>query len=153
MEIKSAKKLKKQEKTEKVHAHVCIVVKNLEEIKKRWSRYLGIPITNINIMEGPSVIRGEDRGRCKVLIGFADVGNLRIEFIQPVEGETQEIEFLEAHGDGVHHIDPGFPLLKTMDERIAEWEKKEIKVLQVDEENRWAYMDTEKLLGAIIELH
>jgi len=133
--------------------HTCIVTNDLEKLRRNWKDYLGIQMTPNFTMEGPCVVRGKDLGRCKVFIAFADLGDLRIEFIQPVEGESQEWEFIRKHGNGIHHVDPNFPRLKTLDERIKQWESRGVKVLQVDAKNRWAYMDTEQLLGAVIELH
>jgi hypothetical protein len=133
--------------------HACIVTDSMERLRQNWKKYLGIDLTPNWTMDGPAVVRGENRGDCKVLVAFADIGDLRIEFIQPVEGGTQEWEFIRKSGNGIHHIDPNFPRLKSLDDRVKEWEKRGIRVLQVDEKNRWAYTDTQQLLGAIIELH
>ncbi len=134
-------------------SHACIVTDNIERLRQNWKNYLGITLTPNLTMDGPAVVRGEDRGDCKVLIAFADIGDMRVEFIQPVEGGTQEWEFLKQQRIGLHHIDPILPRLKTLDDHIKEWEKRGIKALQVDQKNRWAYMDTQELLGAVIELH
>jgi len=133
--------------------HTCIVMKDLEQLRRNWKKYLNIQLTASFPLEGPCVVRGEDVGYCKVLVAFATIGDLQVEFIQPVEGKTQEFEYIKKHGNGIHHIDPCFPRLKTLDDRIKEWEDRGIKMLQVDEKNRWAYTDTEQLLGAVIELH
>ena len=133
--------------------HACVVTDNIERLRQNWKKYLGIELTPNLIMTGPAVVRGEHRGECKVLIAFGDIGDLRVEFIQPIEGGTQEWEFIKKSSNGLHHIDPILPRLKTLDDRVKEWERRGIKVLQIDEKNRWAYMDTEQLLGTIIELH
>jgi hypothetical protein len=133
--------------------HACIVTDNIERLRQNWKNYLGINLTPNFVMDGPAVVRGENKGDCKVLIAFADIGDLRVEFIQPVEGGTQEWEFIEKNRIGIHHIDPNLPRLKTLGDRVKEWEKRGIRLLQIDEKNRWAYMDTQELLGTIIELH
>jgi hypothetical protein len=133
--------------------HACIVTDNLERLRQNWKNYLGIDLTQNKTMDGPAIVRGENRGNCKILFAFADIGELRVEFIQPLEGGTQEWEFLEKNGTGIHHIDPLLPRLNTLEARVKEWEKRGIQTLQIDEKNRWAYMDTQRLLGAIIELH
>jgi hypothetical protein len=133
--------------------HACIVTDNIERLRRNWKEFLGIDLTPNFVLEGPSVIRGQDKGESKVLVAFADIGELRVEFIQPVEGETQEWEFLKKTSNGLHHIDPILPRRNTLEEHVKEWEKRGIKVLQIDKKNRWAYMDTQELLGAIIELH
>jgi len=133
--------------------HACIVTDNIERLRQNWKKYLGIDLTPDFVMEGPANVRGENRGECKVLVAFADIGDLRIEFIQPVEGGTQEWEFVKNNASGLHHIDPILPRRNTLAEHVKEWEERGIKVLQIDEKNRWAYMDTQELLGAVIELH
>jgi len=134
-------------------SHACIVTDDIERLRLNWKNYLGINLTPNWLMDGPAVLRGEDRGSCKVLVAFADLGDMRVEFIQPIEGDTQEWEFLKQRHTGLHHIDPILPRLKTLDDHIKQWEKRGIKALQVDQKNRWAYMDTQELLGTVIELH
>lgn len=90
--------------------HACIVTDNLERLRQNWKKYLGIDLTPDFVMEGPAIVRGENRGECKVLVAFADIGDLRVEFIQPVEGGTQEWEFVKNNISGLHHIDPILPL-------------------------------------------
>jgi hypothetical protein len=133
--------------------HACIVTDNIERLRQNWKKYLGIDLTPNLTMEGPAIVRGEDKGQCKVLVAFADIGDLRLEFIQPLEGGTQEWEFVKNQLSGLHHIDPILPRRNTLSEHVKEWEKRGIRVLQIDEKNRWAYMDTQELLGAVIELH
>ena len=133
--------------------HVCVVTDNIERLRRNWKEFLGIDLTPNFVLEGPAVVRGEDRGGSKVLVAFADIGELRVEFIQPVEGGTQEWEFLKKTSNGLHHIDPILPRRNTLEEHVKEWEKRGIKVLQIDKKNGWAYMDTQELLGTIIELH
>jgi len=134
-------------------SHACIVTDDLERLRQNWNKYLGVKFTENWVMEGPAVVRGVDKGECKVLIAFADLGDQRVEFIQPLEGETQEWEFLKNTHSGVHHIDPILPRLGSLDEHVKQWESRGIKALQVDTKNRWAYMDTRELLGTVIELH
>jgi hypothetical protein len=133
--------------------HACVVTDDIERLRNNWKQYLGIDLTQTFPLEGPCVVRGEDRGSCKVLFAFADIGDMRLEFIQPVNGGTQEWEFIKKVGTGVHHVDPILPRLDTLDRRVMEWENRGIKTLQIDEKNRWTYMDTQELLGTIIELH
>ena len=134
-------------------SHACIVNDDIERLRVNWKNYLGINLTPNWLMDSPAVVRGEDRGECKVLVAFADIGEMRVEFIQPVEGGTQEWEFLNQQHIGLHHIEPILPRLKTLNDHIKEWEKRGIKPLQVDQKNGWAYMDTQELLGTVIEVH
>ena len=134
-------------------SHACIVTDDIDRLRKNWKEYLGINMTPSYPLVGPCVVRGEDRGTCKVFVAFADIGEMRLEFIQPVEGGTQEWEFIKKVGTGIHHVDPILPRLETLGKHVGEWENKGIKTLQLDEKNRWAYMDTQELLGTVVELH
>ena len=50
-----------------------------------------------------AVLRGKTvEGRIKV--SFAQLGDVQIEFIQPVAGENPYFEYLEKYEDGIHHI-------------------------------------------------
>ena len=35
---------------------------------------------------------------------FADMGNVELEIIQPISGKSVWFDFLEKHGEGIHHI-------------------------------------------------
>lgn len=39
-----------------------------------------------------------------IKVSFAQLGDVQIEFIQPVSGENPYFEYLQAYGDGIHHI-------------------------------------------------
>lgn len=50
-----------------------------------------------------AVLRGKTV-ETKIKVAFAQLGDVQIEFIQPVSGENPYFEYLEAFGDGIHHI-------------------------------------------------
>jgi catechol 2,3-dioxygenase-like lactoylglutathione lyase family enzyme len=75
---------------------------------------------------------------------------LQLEFIENIEGESIYTEFLRARGEGVHHF--GFTV-QGMDKRIEAMKELGIGVLQSGRRpgRNFAYMDTEPLVGTIIE--
>ena len=50
-----------------------------------------------------AVLRGKTV-ETKILVSFAQLGDVQIEFIQPVEGENPYFEYLAKYGDGIHHL-------------------------------------------------
>lgn len=93
----------------------------------------------------------------KMLSLTADMGPLlELELCQVLEGRPIHQEFLETRGEGLHHI--GL-YVKDFRQEIKKWEAKGIGVLQwsynppqYPEGSGYAYMDTEKLVGVIIEI-
>jgi len=87
-----------------------------------------------------------------VKLAFTKMGPIHIEFIQPVEGKAIAAEFLETHGEGIHHVGIIVDDLKA---ELAKMEKLGFKVLQACDEPHhpsWAYVDTDKMGGIMYEL-
>lgn len=87
-------------------------------------------------------------------IAFADLGNISIELIQPIEGNEMLEEFITQKGSGLHHL--RF-IVRDFDRAVKEFEQKGYKLLSkgkgVHQGSRWAYFDTREILnGLIIEL-
>jgi len=74
-----------------------------------------------------------------------------IELIQLIAGEDNLYrEFLNKGREGLHHVDV---LVNSIDEYIEFFDQKGFKVIQKGKSIlRWAYLDTEPLLGFMIEL-
>ena len=73
---------------------------------------------------------------------------------ESLEGRTIYQEFLEEHGERLHHI--GVPTPLPFDAELEKWERLGIEALQVnrmeDPGEGWAYMDTQGLVGCILEI-
>ena len=96
------------------------------------------------------IYRGKP-GNFRHRIAYAKIGpSLQLELISPLEGESIYVEFLKTRGEGLHHL--GF-LMKDIDKRIAAMKQIGIGVLQSGKRpgRSYAYMDTEPLVGIIIE--
>ena len=77
-----------------------------------------------------------------------------MELVETIKGKTIYNEFLEEHGEGIHHI--GFPTPLPFEKELDKWEKQGINALQIskldDPEEGWAYMDTQNDVGFIMEI-
>ena len=141
--------LKQILKIEKVD-QIGIVVRDIEKAINNYTNIFGIVFHRIYVPEYFNrTYRGEP-GNFRMKIAIGKMGELDIELIQVLEGETIYGEFLEKRGEGLHHL--GF-VIKDMDERIAALKKLGIGVMQSGQRvgSRFAYMDTEKIVGVIIE--
>ena len=73
--------------------HIGIVVKSIEEALKLYSGLLGIE------PEGEETI--ESRG---IKVCFLNIGDTRIELLQPIREDSEISKFLETKGEGLHHL-------------------------------------------------
>jgi methylmalonyl-CoA/ethylmalonyl-CoA epimerase len=136
--------------------HVCIVVRDVEKTAKVFTEMFGIGPWRITRMHTPSSrasVHGEPVDYT-LKFGNTRVGPIRLELVETVEGKTIYQEFLEEHGEGLHHI--GVPTPLPFETELEKWRKLGIETLQVNKgenpEEGWAYMDTQKLVGCILEI-
>ena len=136
--------------------HVCLVVRDVEKTAKTFVEKLGIGPFRIRILHSPASrasVRGEPV-EYKLKFAHAKVGPIYLELVETLEGKSIYQEFLQKHGEGIHHI--GVPTPLPFDAELEKWEKLGIKPLQVnrqdDPEEGWAYMDTRGLVGFIVEV-
>jgi len=84
---------------------------------------------------------------------FVQLGDIEVELIQPLEGHSGYQDFLDQTGGGIHHVLFEVP---DIDPVIQELAKAGVTVLQsgtgIRPGTRWALMDTQNLLGFLVEL-
>jgi methylmalonyl-CoA/ethylmalonyl-CoA epimerase len=74
-------------------AHIAIAVANLKEAAAAYEAILGSPMTGEETVS--------DQG---VRVGFFQVGESRIELLEPTGSETPVGRYLRKNGPGLHHI-------------------------------------------------
>jgi methylmalonyl-CoA/ethylmalonyl-CoA epimerase len=74
-------------------SHVGVVVSDLDQTLKLYERVFGLRA---------SVVKDAMGG--KVRAAFVPVGDGEIELLQPKDPEIPLDKFLQAHGQGIHHI-------------------------------------------------
>jgi len=86
---------------------VCIVTRDLDTLVRTYADKLGIGPWWVNQYEPPNLsnrtFRGQP-GNYTMRIALAWTGALNWEIIQPLEGPSIYHEFLEEHGEGIHHV-------------------------------------------------
>ena len=84
-------------------------------------------------------------------IGFSRNFNTQIELIQPIEGESLYKEFVDQGREGLHHISLFIEDLQLYIDQFQRFGYEVIYSGQIGK-RVWAYLDTEKDLGLILEL-
>lgn len=121
---------------------IGIVVKDMNTSVKFYEQMFGPPFLTLE----------SDINKAKLKISLFQVGGIQFELIQVLEGESVHSKFLREKGEGLHHV--GF-IVEDLEEELTKLEKEGITVLErgiVQEMVKFAYLDTEKRLGIILEL-
>ena len=137
---------------------VAIVVEDLDQAVENYWELLGIGPWRIHTFGRPAVKRMSYHGQPSEFMfrtAFAQVGPLRLELIQVIAGQTIYDDWAEQRGYGLHHIGV---LVDDMDKALEEAREAGLSVLQegsgygLDGDGHYAYLDTVKLIGTILEL-
>lgn len=139
-------------------AQICIIVPDLDKaVQTYWERF-GVGPWHFYTYGKPLVKRMTRHGKpydYKMKVALSYIGEMRIELIEPLEGDTVYKEFVEKHGYGVHHLGV---LTDDMQASLKEAEACGLEMTQdgagfgPDGDGHYAYLDTEPLIGTTIEL-
>jgi len=133
---------------------VGVIVEDVDRVSRAWADLLGVGVPPARLTDGEALshirYRGE-RTDARAKLAFFDLGQVQLELIEPVGGPSTWREFLDRHGQGIHHI--AFRI-KGMDDVIARLEARDVPLVQRGDYTggRYAYMDGVPRLGAILEL-
>jgi catechol 2,3-dioxygenase-like lactoylglutathione lyase family enzyme len=139
-------------------AQVGFVVKDLEASVEAYHRLFGIGPWHFYTYGRPLVKRMTRHGKpteYRMRVALSWLGPLRIELIQPLEGDTVYEEFVREHGYGMHH----FGIL-VQDIKAALRAAGEAGLTMTmdgagfgaDGDGHYAYLGTEGALGTTLEL-
>ena len=135
---------------------IGIVVADRDQTTKLLTSLFGIG--PFRLVEWPD--RAESRyyyrgveEQIRIKQAFIQLGDVEVELIQPLEGNNGYQHFLDQTGGGIHHI---LFEVNDIDPVLEELAKAGVSVLQagtgIRPGTRWALLDTQKLLGFLIEL-
>ena len=138
-------------------SQIGVVVRDVNKAADYFSSIFGIGPFTVYELVPEKYWFMEELCHQKIRLGKAQWGNIELELIQPLEGESLHKDFLENHGEGLHHlgfnvpnydeifekfIQAGFkPLLRA--ETYAETYKGYLKV---------CYFDTQRVGGIFFEI-
>ena len=138
-------------------SQIAIVVKDIHAAMAAYHRALGWGPWNVYEHKPPALhhthLRGEPTDYT-MLGAETHVGPIVVELLQPVDGPSIYKEWLERHGEGLHHIACMRHTQAESDEVKARFAALGAKVLmggRIGETIEFYYLDTEPLLKVIIE--
>lgn len=145
----TAESLKQQLKLPPV-AQIGVVVEDLDRAVSFLESSFGLGPFRVQEIEAPNVWdRGKEK-RIKARLGFAMLGEVELELIHILEGDSVHLEFLRQHGEGLHHL--GFRV-KDFQAKLEQAKAIGFEVLQTGPFGRfYAYLDTRRHGGIIFEL-
>lgn len=138
-------------------SQVAVICKNLEETKKQFAKFLGMPIPE-NSDGGPYEVTGceymgnpSPESHCKM--AFFELGNIQLELIEPYGGKSTWQDFLDETGGGIHHI---AYQVEDIEKSMKDLEEFGMKLTQYgkynDASGAYAYFDGRSTVGCFIEL-
>jgi len=76
----------------KIH-HIAIAVRDVEKAAVFYEKILGLKLGDVEEVAGMDV-----------KVGFIQIGETRIELVQPLDPASGVAKFIEKKGEGIHHI-------------------------------------------------
>jgi catechol 2,3-dioxygenase-like lactoylglutathione lyase family enzyme len=133
---------------------VGLIVRDIERSAEAYSQVFGLPKPDVIITDPMDIARTVYRGEptsARAKLAFFHMGQVSLELIEPVGGPSTWQEFLDEHGEGVHHI--AFTINDT-DRVVAYLEGKGIDLVQQGHYTggMYSYMDSAPALGVMLEL-
>jgi len=137
---------------------VAMVVRDCKETAKRYYDDLGIGPWTFYTFDSrdnarDSRLRGEAVDHA-FLTAAAMVGDVQIELIEPLRGESVYAEHIEKHGESLHHIafKYGAADFKNAKAHLIEKGYREVQGGRLFDMANYAYFDTDKSLASIVEI-
>ena len=138
-------------------AQVGFIVRDVEASKRKWAEFLGVEVPPTQPVGDYAVtgtrFKGEPAPKTYCWMAFFDVGpGMQLELIQPNEEPSTWRDFLNEHGEGMHHI--AFQV-KDSAKQVANAEAAGLKLVQHgvygDGSGEYNYLDAPDL-NCIVEL-
>lgn len=133
---------------------IGIIVRDIEQTAKDYAEFLGVDVPPIfptdTIKKSQAVYKGEPC-YATAKLAFIKIGEgIDLELIEPDDKPSTWREFLDAKGEGVHHIAFGIQDTKAMTEKLKGLNMP-LEQKGEYEGGRYAYFDTTDKLKIMIE--
>lgn len=133
-------------------SQICIVVRDLDKAVEYYEDVLGLgPFVRPEVSYTEKSYQGEPTPDSEWIMAFCSLGPVELELTQPVRGKSIYQDFLNTHGEGIHHLgfDGG-----DLTERIAHCKSIGVNVLSQGHtpSGGYAHLNTAGIGGAVIEL-
>jgi len=131
---------------------VAIVVKSVDETVKFYTEVFGIGPFEIREVDFPSATYYGQKAGYRGKRAFAKLGPVTLELIELIEGKTVHEDFLKEKGEGLHHIAFAVKDLKRCEEEAEKLGLKVIQGMKREDGTGFAYLDSDRIGGAMFEL-
>jgi len=133
---------------------IGLVVRDIERSAEAYSQVFGLPEPNVIVTDEYDMARTTYKGwptKARAKLAFFNMGQVSLELIEPIGGPSTWQEYLDAEGEGVHHI--AFRV-KGTDEVVAFLAGQGIEVIQQGyyTGGMYTYVDSTPALGVVLEL-
>jgi len=134
---------------------ICLVVEDVEKAAETWSKLFNVAMPKINVdppREDPQLTYRGKSARYGIKMAVIQAGPFVLELIEPDENDSTFKEFLDKHGNGVHHI--GFEVGDRRDAIIDELEALGFAMRTVGyyPGSSWTVVDSEDKLGVNLNI-
>lgn len=133
-------------------SQICVASWDLKKTIQYCENVLGMgPFVTPEVHYTDKYYLGKPIPDSEWIMGFASLGPIEFEISQPVCGPSIYRDFLEQHGEGLHHI--GFDI-NNLDEKLARCEELGIRVLCIGRTpaGGFAHLDTDHDGAPLVEL-
>ena len=134
--------------------HIAVVVSDIEKVLKTYCRLFQTEMPAIKQTAVPETANVRYKGLptpARAKQSFLQFGRIRVEFLEPDEHDSTWREYLDRHGNIVHHI--AFNV-EDMGKALSVLEEEGMEVIQSGNYNggKSAYIESENELGVMLEL-
>ena len=135
---------------------IGMVVRDREKILKYMEEVFGAkPALIANTVEDENSRYYDEHGEFEAELIFYRFANIELEFVVPISGKSIWQDFLDEHGEGIHHFLFNVDSFEGAKQQMAE---NDIPIIQQGSSImgvpgvKWAYFDTMKKLPFIAEI-
>jgi methylmalonyl-CoA/ethylmalonyl-CoA epimerase len=133
---------------------ICIVVKDIEKCSADYAVFFGVKKPSISTTGPRDETHAEYKGAptdARAKLAFFRFKNITLELIEPVGGPSTWKEWLDTHGEGVHHI--AFNVRDTKG-KVKALADKDVNVVQRGDYRggKYTYLDATGPLKIVLEL-
>lgn len=133
---------------------VAIIVRDIDKASRAWGEVLGVDAPRYSVAEGhssrPTLYKGNPTD-AKAKLAFFSMENLQIELIQPLGPPSTWQDYLDQHGEGIHHIAFGVKGIDGMEKKFLARGNPTVMRGGWDG-GAYSYIDASADLGCILEL-
>jgi catechol 2,3-dioxygenase-like lactoylglutathione lyase family enzyme len=135
--------------------HIGLIVRDIEATRRHYVEIMGAAEAPIGITDTPDIAKTTYAGQpssVRAKICHLRLGSIQVELIQPLGGGPSTWQdFLDKHGEGVHHIAIETPDAVADMKRLADAGAGPVQYGEWVGGN-YNYADTTRQLGVMVEL-